>query len=130
MQKGESTKLQVTKGWWTVIEAKPLQPVNETFCLLPIDGANCCYLERLNSGASAAQCKPVKKGRSGNGGSAASPTIKSAKIQRERGRKFTRLELHTSPSWGIIMIYRPLPNRRPISRRNLLFLRINSFFLI
>ena len=49
------------KGYLTVLEAKLLQPVSETLCSFPIDDANCCYLDRLTSKASAAQCKPAKK---------------------------------------------------------------------
>ena len=41
------------KGYLTIVEHKLLQPVNETFYSIPIDGANCCYLDRLISGASA-----------------------------------------------------------------------------
>ena len=56
----------------------------------------------------------LQKWRSDNGGLAASSMIKSTKICRERGRKFTQLELHTSPSWGILLIYRQwLPNLPP-----------------
>ena len=50
------------KGYWTVVGAKPLPVVDETFCLIPIDGANCCYLDRLTSKASMSQYKPTKKG--------------------------------------------------------------------
>ena len=49
------------KGYLTVIEAKLLQSVNETFCSIPTNGANCCNLDPLISGASAAQCKPAKR---------------------------------------------------------------------
>ena len=68
------------KGCLTVVEAKLLQPISETFCSIPTDNANCCYLNHLTSGASKAQCQPTKFD---DGGSAASPMIKSAKIRRE-----------------------------------------------
>ena len=47
------------KGNLTVVEAKLLQPVSETFCSVPIDGVNCCYLDHLTSGVSMTQCKPA-----------------------------------------------------------------------
>ena len=56
----ESTKFKVMKGYWTIIEAKPLRPVDKTFSSFPTDGANCCYLDCLNSWASIAQCEPAK----------------------------------------------------------------------
>ena len=49
------------KGYLTVVEAKILQLINETFCSIPIDGANCCYLDRLISEALTAQCKLEKR---------------------------------------------------------------------
>ena len=49
------------KGYLTTVEAKLLQPVNETFYLVPTYGANCGYLDRLISGASRTQYKPVKR---------------------------------------------------------------------
>ena len=49
------------KGYLKTIEAKLSQPVNETFYLVPINGANCCYLDHLTSRALAMQCKHVKK---------------------------------------------------------------------
>ena len=49
------------KGYLTAVEAKLLQLVNETFCSMPTNGANCCYLGLLISGASVAQCKPAKR---------------------------------------------------------------------
>ena len=52
----------MVEGYWIAIRAKPLHVVDETFCSIPIDGANFCYLDRLISGASTAQCKPAKKG--------------------------------------------------------------------
>ena len=76
------------KGYLTVVEAKLLHPVNETLCSVPTDDTNCCYLDCLISGALAAQCESCKKGCFGDGGSAASPMIKSVKIQRGRRRKF------------------------------------------
>ena len=51
----------MVKGYLTIIEAKLLQPVNETFFFVPTDGANCCCLDRLYSWASAMQRKPAKR---------------------------------------------------------------------
>ena len=78
MWKGESSKFLVMECYWTITKVKPLQPVDETFCLIPTDDANCCYLDSLNLWASAVQYELAKR-RSGNGGSAASPMIKSTK---------------------------------------------------
>ena len=51
------------KGCLTVVEAKFLQPISKTFCSVPTNGANCCYLDRLTFGASTTtQCQPSKKG--------------------------------------------------------------------
>ena len=61
MWNGGSTELQVMKGYWTAIEAKPSQPIGETLCLVPIDDANCCYLHRLIFGLLVAQCEPAKR---------------------------------------------------------------------
>ena len=72
----------MVKGYWTIIGAKPLQPVDETFYSLPTDNANCCYLDCLTLGASTVQCEPTK-GPSDNGGPTASPMIKSAKDEEE-----------------------------------------------
>ena len=52
------------KGYLTAVEVKLSQPVNETFCSVPTDGVNCCYLDCLTSGALVAQCKPIKRGDS------------------------------------------------------------------
>ena len=49
------------KGCLIAVEAKVLQPVNETFCSIPTKGDNCCYLDRLTFGASVVQCEPTKK---------------------------------------------------------------------
>ena len=49
-----SSELQAVKGYLTVLEAKLLQPLSQTFCLFPIDDANCGYLDRLIFGASTA----------------------------------------------------------------------------
>ena len=59
---GESSELLVAKGYWIVVGVKSSPVVNETFCSILTDGANCCYLDRMTSGASATRCKPVKKG--------------------------------------------------------------------
>ena len=62
MWKWEQSKLLVAKGYWQVVGAKLLRVVDETFCSIPTDGTNCCYLDRLTSRASATRCKPAKKG--------------------------------------------------------------------
>ena len=59
---GESSELLVAKGYWIAVGAKPSPVVDERFCLIPTDDANCCYLNCLTFRASAAQCKPTKKG--------------------------------------------------------------------
>ena len=48
------------KSYLTAVEAKLSQLVNKTFCYVPIEGINCCYLDRLTFEASTAQCKPTK----------------------------------------------------------------------
>ena len=70
------------KGYLKAAEAKLLQHVSETFCLVPTNDTNCCYLDRLIAEALAEQCKSCKKGRSGGSRSAASPMIKLAKKWR------------------------------------------------
>ena len=71
--------------------------VDKTFCSIPTNDANCCYLDFLNFEASAAQSKPEKKKKgSDDGVSAASQMIKSA-IWRGR-RRLRQLELRTFPS--------------------------------
>ena len=62
---GEPSELLVAKGYWIAVRAKPSPVVNETFCLIPTDGADCLYLDRLTSEASTTQCKPAKKGVGG-----------------------------------------------------------------
>ena len=61
MYNGGLIELQVMKGYLKAIKEKLLQPVNETFCLISTDDANCCYLDRLTSGASTTQCQPAKR---------------------------------------------------------------------
>ena len=86
------------KGYYTIAGAKPLQPVDETLCSLLIDGANCCYLDRLTLGASATQREHVK-GRSDNDGSAASPIIESTKDEEEK-ESLCSLNFLPSPRGG------------------------------
>ena len=50
-----------------------------TFCSIPIDDANCYYLDRLIFGALAERRKPANKRGSGGGVATASPMIKLAK---------------------------------------------------
>ena len=59
--KRELSKLLVAKGYWKAVGTKLLRVVNETFCSVPTNGANCYYLDCLTSGASVARYKPVKK---------------------------------------------------------------------
>ena len=81
-----STELQVTKGYWTAIGAKLLPIVDENFCSISHDGANCKnQFVCLIFGASAAQCEPAKRAIR-RGVPAASPMIKST-IWRGRRRR-------------------------------------------
>ena len=59
---GESSELLVAKGYWIAVGAKHLPVIDETFCSILTNGANCCYLDRLTSEASMARCEPRKKG--------------------------------------------------------------------
>ena len=52
--KGEPLELLVMKGYWKSVRANLLRVVDETFCSIPIDSANCRYLDRLTFGTSAA----------------------------------------------------------------------------
>ena len=97
MERG-TVELLVAKGYWKAVGAKLLHVINETFCSIPTDGANCCYLVRLISKASVARCQPAKNGGSGNSVSAASPMIKLAKRWIKGIREFVQLELHIFPS--------------------------------
>ena len=49
---GELLELLVVEGYRITVRAKPLHVVDETFCSIPTDGANCCYLDRLTLRAS------------------------------------------------------------------------------
>ena len=93
------------KGYWKVVGAKLFHVVDETFCLIPTDGTNCRYLDRLTSEALAGQCKHAKKWGLDDGVSASSQMIKSAKGWRRGRREFAELELNTFPSWGVFMFY-------------------------
>ena len=62
MWKGETSELLEATSYWIVIGAKLLHVVDETFCLIPIDGANYRYLDRLTFETSVEQYKPKKKG--------------------------------------------------------------------
>ena len=69
------------EGYLTVVEAKPLHPIDKTFCLVSTNDVNCCYLDCLHPWASAAQCEPKKRDRepTNDNVSVASPMIKSSK---------------------------------------------------
>ena len=84
MWKGESSVLLVSKGYWKAFGAKLLRVVDETFCSIPTDSANCCYLDRLTSWASSTRRKPTKKGGFIDSVPAASLMIKSAKDREEK----------------------------------------------
>ena len=58
----EPSDLLVVEGYWIVVGAKPLHIVDETFCSIPTNDTNCCYLDRLVFEASAERHKPSKKG--------------------------------------------------------------------
>ena len=62
MQGWESSELLVVKGYQKVVGAKIVHVVDETFCTIPTDGANCQYLVCLTSGALAKRCKLAQKG--------------------------------------------------------------------
>ena len=51
MWKGEPSELLEATSYWIAIGAKLLHVADETFCLIPTDGANCCYLDHLTSEA-------------------------------------------------------------------------------
>ena len=44
---GEPSELLVAEGYRITVGAKPLYVVDETFCSIPTDDANCRYLVRL-----------------------------------------------------------------------------------
>ena len=55
----------MVKGYQKAIRAKLLHVVDEDFCPIPTNGANCQFLVRLSSEASAARYKPTKEWGSG-----------------------------------------------------------------
>ena len=85
---GEPSDLLTAKGYRIIFEAKPLHVVNETFCLIPTDDANCWYLTRLAFRASAGRREPAKKREKGhnNGVPVASLMLNLAK-RMEKIRK-------------------------------------------
>ena len=52
MRGWESSELPVAEDYLKAIRAKLSHIVDETFYSIPIDGANCCYLNSLIPGAS------------------------------------------------------------------------------
>ena len=74
------------EGYWIAVGAKPLHVVDDTFYSVPTDSVNCKYLVCLISRASAAQCKPEKRGSDG-GVPTASPMINSAKRMEKMKEK-------------------------------------------
>ena len=87
--RGEPSDLLTAEGCRTTVEAKPLHVVDETFCLIPTDGAKCRYMVRLAFGASTGKCEPTKKKKKKRekgyrgGVPAASPMLKLAKKDGE-----------------------------------------------
>ena len=47
MWKGELSELLKATGYWIAIRAKFFHIVDETFCSIPTDDANCRYLDGL-----------------------------------------------------------------------------------
>ena len=47
MRECELSKLLVVEGYWIAVGAKPFHVVDETFCSVPTDDINCCYLDNL-----------------------------------------------------------------------------------
>ena len=87
------------KGYWIIVGVKPLQPIDETFCLFPTNGANCFYLDRLNLWASTAQYEPAKW-RSNDGGLTTSLMIKSTKDGEEEEKSTCNWNYLPSPYGG------------------------------
>ena len=83
---------QVTEGCWGIVEVIPLRPVNETFCLVPTDGANYEYLKSLKLWASVVQREPAKR-RSNGGISVTSPMIKSVRDEEEEVESFSTVRI-------------------------------------
>ena len=79
MQEWELPELLVVEGYKIVVGAKPLLVVDETFCSVLTDDANCRYLDQLTFGASEASYKPIRKNKFDDDVSVASPMLKSAK---------------------------------------------------
>ena len=99
MWKGESLELLEATGYWIAIRAKLLHVVDDTFCSIPTDAANCCYLDHLTSRESIARYEPAKKKKgSDDNVSVASLMIKSVKGWKRERRELAQLELHTFPS--------------------------------
>ena len=47
MREWESLEVLVAKDCWKAFGTKLLHVVDETFCSIPTNGVNCCYLDRL-----------------------------------------------------------------------------------
>ena len=61
MWKGELSELLAAKGYWKAVGANLLRVIDETFCSIPTDDVNCCYLDRLTSETSTFDIKLQKK---------------------------------------------------------------------
>ena len=61
MWKGELAEVLVMKGYSIIVGAKPLQPIDETFCSFPTEDDNCKNLDCQNLWTSAVQRKPKKR---------------------------------------------------------------------
>ena len=85
---GEPSDLLTAKGYHIIFGAKPLHVVNETFCLIPTDDANCWYLTRLAFRASAGQRESAKKREKGyNNGVLAASLMLNLSKRMEKIRK-------------------------------------------
>ena len=58
---GEPSDLLTAEGCRKTVGAKPLHVIDETFCLIPTDGAKFRYMVRLAFGASTGKREPTKK---------------------------------------------------------------------
>ena len=61
----EPSDFLTVEGYRSTVGTKPLHVVNETFCLIPIDGAKWWYLIRLAFGASVGCRELAKKEKRG-----------------------------------------------------------------
>ena len=98
MREWGPSKPLVVEGYRIAIEAKPLHVIDETFCSVPIDGANYCHLVRLIFTTSIERLKSAKRGSNG-GVPSTFMMIKSAKGWRRR--RIHQLKFHIFPLLGV-----------------------------